>query len=185
MNDADDTKDPHFNLQALTVSDAKARTNMMRYAKALRFALTGRRDDGPDAKILIGMGFGMSDEADIKLQALTRSDGRDRLYLRFDVDDACGPPDGLGIIRLEGIRTVLYGQCRLWAPASMGSPVIIFGHEGRFGHFKFQPGKTLKRVDSLPADDLTPGYRRAAARLAKLVASKRLRDVGEPYLTIN
>lgn len=184
MNNQDAINDPHFRLQLLTVSDPKVRTNVMRYSKALRIALTGRKDDSPDLKLLIGMGFGLTDEADIEYQALTRADGLDRLYLRFDVDDACGPPDGLGLIRLEGDRAVLYGQCRLWSPASVGKPVIIFAHEGRVGHFTYQPGKTLTRVDRLPASDPTPGFRRADNRLAKLVASKLLQKVGEPVLRI-
>ncbi|MFW2853520.1 hypothetical protein ACM61V_16650 [Sphingomonas sp. TX0543] len=184
MEDPDEILDPRLRLQMLTVSDRQARANMMRYSAALRIMLMGQRDETPDLRVLIGMGFGMSDATDLKYQMLTRTDGCDRIYVRFDVDDACGPPDGLGVIRLEGNRAVLYGQCRLWAPAGTGRPVVIFGHEGKYGHFTYRPLKTLTRVDSLPAKDLMPGFRRADARLAKLVSSERLLDIGEPIISI-
>lgn len=120
MDDLDETLDPLLRLQILTASDPKARANMMRYAAAVRIMLTGQKDETEDLKILIGMGFGMSDATDLKYQMLTRLDGCDRMYLRFDVDDACGPPDGLGLIRLQGGEPVSYGQCRIWSPPRTG-----------------------------------------------------------------
>ena len=184
MDHTDETLDPRFRLQLLTASDRAARANMMRYSAAFRILLTGQKDDAEDLKVAIGMGFGMSDATDLTYQMLTRLDGLDRLYIRFDVDDACGPPDGLGLIRLEGGEPILYGQCRMWSPPGTGRPVIIFCHEGRCGHFAYRPGKTLSCVDRLPASDLMPGFRRADARLAKLVRSDRLRDIGDPIISI-
>jgi len=182
MRDADETVDPQIQLQMLTVSDRNARANMMRHSAALRIVLTGQKDETKDMKVLIGMGFGMSDATDERYQSLTRIDGCDRLYLRFDVDDACGSPNGLGLIRQEGADAVLYGRCRLWAPRDTGRPVIFFLHEGRYGHFTYSPDKNLKRVDRLPSQDMMPGFLRADAMLAKLVASKRLQDIGEPLV---
>mgnify|MGYP001255828074 FL=1 len=184
MNDENLNLDPEFELELLTLSDPKVRANMMRYSMALRIALTGRKDHDPSLRILIGMGFTMSDETDEAYQEATRRDGCDRLYLRFDVDDALGPPDGMGLVRLEDDRTVLYGRCNLWMPQSAGRPVIVFEHEGRYGHFAYRPGSTLVRVDSLPANDHRPGFKRAQDRLAALVASKRLQKVTEPFITM-
>lgn len=175
---------PDLQLQLLTASDPKVRRNMMRYSAALRIALTGQQHDSPDLKILIGMGFGMSDETDVEYQRLTLEDGNDRIYLRFNVDDALGPPDGMGVIRREGEKAVLYGQCRLWAPPTAKSPVIIFEHEDRYGCFIFRRGKALIRVDELPEHNLMPGFKRASHRLARLVKSKRLKHVAEPFMRV-
>ena len=182
MNDENLNLDPEFELELLTISDPKVRANMMRYSMALRIALTGRKDHHPSLKILIGMGFTMSDETDEAYQEATKQDGCDRLYLRFDVDDALGPPDGMGLVRLEDDRSVLYGRCNLWMPQTNGRPVIIFEHEGRYGHFAYRPGSTLKRIDSLPANDHWPGFKRAQDCLAALVASKRLQKVADPFI---
>lgn len=184
MNDENLNFDPEFKLKLLTISNPKVWANMMRYAMAFRIALTGRKKHDPSLKILIGMGFTMSDETDEAYQEATRQDGCDRLYLRFDIDDALGPPDGLGLVRLEDDRTVLYGRCNLWMPQTSGRPVIVFEHEGRYGHFAYRPGRTLQRIDFLPADYLKPGFERAQDRLAALVASKRLRKVAEPYVAV-
>lgn len=171
-------------LEILTASDSKVRANMMRYAKALGPVLTGHEDYHPRQKILIAMGFGMSDETDEAYQEATRRDGCDRLYLRFGVNEALGPPDGMGVVRLKGDKTVLYGRCNLWMAQTGGHPIIFFVHEGRYGHFSYRPGTTLKRIDSLPADDHRPGFRRAQDHLTALVTSKPLKKVSKPNIAM-
>jgi hypothetical protein len=184
MNGTDEAGAVHFDLQRLTMSDPAARDNMMRYIAAFRTLLTGRQQDSEDLKVMIGAGFGITDASEVQHQFLTAADGCDRLFIRFDVDDAAGPPDGLGLFRKEGGAVSLYGQCRLWSPPSGGRPIIIFYHERRMGHFAYRPGKTLRRVDRLPTVDLMPGYLRADARLASLVASDLLREVGPAFVAM-
>lgn len=184
MNGTDEASDPRFDLQRLTMSDTAARDNMLRYMAAFRIMLSGRQHDAEDLKVLIGAGFGITDGAEIRHQFLTAADDCDRLFIRFDVDAAAGPPDGLGLFGREGDAVPLYGQCRLWSPPGGGRPVIIFYHERRMGHFTYRPGQTLRRVDRLPTDNLVPGYLRADARLASLVASDRLREVGPSYIAM-
>lgn len=176
--------DSEFGFELLTISNPGVRASMTRYTKAFRIALTGHKDHHPGLKIQIGMGFGMSDETDEAYQEATRQDGCDRLYLRFDVDNALGPPDGMGLVRIERGETVLIGRCSLWMPRATGKPVIAFEHEGQYGHFAYCPGDTLRRVNAVPALDLRPGINRAQLYLAALVASKRLERVEEPHITM-
>ena len=165
--------DPEF----FVMLDPKVRTNMLRYAMAFRKVLTGQWEDGPDLKVKIGTGFTMSDETDHEYQRQTLSDGCDRLYIRFDIEDPLGPPDGLGLVRAEKSKAILYGQCRLWIPTGTARASIVFQHEGRVGHFVYVAGRPLIRMDTLPAKNLSPGFGRASMKLDTLVASKRLRKI--------
>lgn len=155
--------------------DPEIRTNMLRYEKAFRKVLTGQLEDKSGLKVKIGTGFTMSDQTDEEYQRQTRSDGCDRLYIRFDIDDPLGAFDGLGLVRAENDKAILYGQCALWMPVGTGRPSIVFHHEGYSGHFIYVPGRPLVRVNSLPSGDITPGLERAKRKVATLVASKRLR----------
>lgn len=165
------------NPEFIAMLDPEVRTNMLRFEMALRKLLTGRWRDHPSLKVKIGTGFTMSDKTDDEYQEATRRDGYDRLYIRFDVDDPLGSPDGLGLVRSEDGRSVLYGRCRLWMPRTNKNPVIAYVHEDRAGHFSYAPNKTLNRTEEPPAKVHAPGFARADRHLASLVKSKHVRKI--------
>jgi hypothetical protein len=170
--------------QLLTTSDPAVRANMTRYADALLMMLTGGRHTADDLKILTGANFFVSDASEDLYCRLTRTDGKDRMLLRFDIDDALGPPNGLGLFHKEGYGATLYGQCRPWLPPAPGRPIIIFLHEGQGGHFAYRQGEPLRRIDHLPPNDLMPGFLRADARLIKTMRSPKLNMARPVFMNI-
>ncbi|WCT72628.1 hypothetical protein PQ455_13425 [Sphingomonas naphthae] len=173
-------RDARRQLEELTISDPAAVANMMRHLAAVSFVLTGRRvietrEDEPR----LTAGFRLMGGAHHLCGAVTSRTGIDQVYVAFDVDDAVGPPIGLGLFRKEKHETLVYGDCRLWSPADGGRAILVPDPTGDHGHFAFQPGSRLKHLPGLPAGNLEPGLRRAAARRVRLLNSGELRNASE------
>jgi hypothetical protein len=177
FNETEDMRDARHDLHLLSVSDPAASANMMRHVSALSIMLAGRRgrDKRPGEPEIVGC-FLLTHGDHHVIAAVTRKTGIDQVCLGFDVDDPVGPPKAIGLFRKDGDGVVMYGACRLWAPANDGHALLVPSESGEFGHFAFQPGASLRHIATLPSGDLEAGFRRAACRWGKLVGSAELRD---------
>jgi hypothetical protein len=162
-------------LQELSASDPAVRMNMLRQLGTLTELVTGRERgfEEPGGPMFMA-GFQLTAGQQQACMMLTARTGVEQVYLAFDVDDAAGPPRGLGVVRIEGDRVVAHVFCRIWVPASGGRAVIVPTGEGTRGHFAFRRGQRLRFVDRPPPGDLAAGYRRAEDRQRQLVAAREL-----------
>jgi hypothetical protein len=180
INETEAMKQARRNLQDLTASDPAVRANMLRHVAALSLMIAGRRarNSLPGEPHVISTFQFAPGERDMCM-AVTSRTGLDQVVLAFDIDDAAGPPVGLGVIRIEGEEIVCYGACRLWAPAGDGRALIVPAGDQDHGHFAFQRGGALRHVRDARPRDLEPGFRRGTARLTRLANSDGLREVAQ------
>jgi hypothetical protein len=177
IEETEQMRDARHQLEELTASDPAVVANMMRHLAALSLVLTGRRgNEARDAEPRVMAGFRLMGGSHHMCAAVTARTGIDQVYMAFDVDDAAGPPIGIGLFRNEGDQTAIYGNCRLWSPVGDGRAVLVPDDTGEHGHFVFQPGAAMRHEPGLPARDLEPGLRRAAARRVRLLNSEELRS---------
>ena len=186
MNYTEDMRDAAWELKLLTASDPAATSNMMRHVAALALMVAGRRQ--PDQSVgepEIAACF-LLDHADRNFFiGITAETGIDQILVGFDVDDAAGEAQGFGVVHAVAHKGASFSDCRLWAPANGGRAVLVPQGVGSVGYFAFRKGGSLRHVGSRPAADLEPGFRRAAARYARLAASPELHGVGrEGYLHV-
>lgn len=179
VEETDEMRRARHELQLLSASDPAAGANMMRHVVAYSIMLTGRRgDDRRQNEPHLGAGFILTHGDDQLFAASARRSGTEYIHIGFDVDDAAGPPVAVGVFRREGDKMLLYGNCRLWSPANDGRALLVpVGVGPEVSHFTFRPGRTLKLVDGPVPGDLAAGFRRAGARLQRLLASDALRMV--------
>lgn len=179
MNATEEMRAARWELKMLTASDRAATSNMLRHVVAVAIMLAGRRQkDKLPGEPEIGACFLLdADDRDFMMHITARTK-IDQIHVGFDVADASGPARGIGVTCVEGEEVASYGTCRLWAPASDGRAVLVPMGDGASGYFSFRKGGSLKRLSGRPATDLEPGFRRAVARLSRLLASAELRDVG-------
>ena len=178
MNDTEEMRKARYALQELTAADPAASGNMLRYVAAISLLVTGRRGrERRPAEPQIGAGFLLVDGNEQLFAAATRRSGTDYVLIGFDVDDAAGPARGIGVFRKQGDVMVLFGNCRPWAPANDGRALLVpTGDSDYAGYLAFRPGQPFKLVMAPVPGDLEAGFRRADARLARLLASEALRD---------
>ena len=179
MNVTEEMRRARQDLELLSASDPAATANMMRYVVAYALMLTGRRGrDRREGEPQIGAGFVLSNGNEKLKAAAVRKSGTDYVYIAFDVDDACAPPQAAGVIGERNGDMVVFGNCRLWSPANDGRALLVPMGKGDFpGYFAFRPGQRLKLVEAAVPGDLDAGFRRAEARKQRLLASNALRDV--------
>ena len=183
MHMTDDMKRARHELQLLSASDPTAAANMARHVMALIMLVTGARHrERRGAEPEIGGGFEPIDGEEKLLMGVTSLTGVEQLFLRFDVDDAAGPPVGLSLFRNEGGEIAHYGRCLLWSPANDGRALVVPQGTRDHGHFVFRRGSALRHVPEPPPGPLEAGLRRGSARLARLAASSELRDIGREAL---
>jgi hypothetical protein len=177
-NMTNEMQQARWDLQILSASDPAASANMMRHVCALGMMLTGGKGRPRlETEPAIQAGFQLAPGEQMLQMAVTSRTGVEQIYLAFDIDDAAGPPVGLGIIRSEGEQVVTYGKCQLWSPSNVGRAVIVPGLSGEHGHFTFRRGAPLRHVRGLPPGDLRAGCLRGLARMKRLLESPELRDV--------
>lgn len=179
MNDTDEMIEARYQLQELTAADPAASANMLRHVAALSLLVTGRRArDRRCREPQFGAGFLLVDGNEQLFAATARRSGTDYVLTAFDVDDAAGPAQGIGVFHRQGDDMVLYGNCRPWSPANDGRALLVPTGRGDYaGHFAFRPGQPFKLIDAPVPGDLEAGFRRADARLRRLLASEALREV--------
>lgn len=179
MKETEEMRQARHDLQMLSASDPAASANMLRHVAAYSLMVMGRRGrERRDAEPQIVAGFVLTHGEHQLPAAATRRSGIETIYLAFDVDDAAGPPVAAGVFRKQRDGVVLYGNCRLWAPANDGRALIVPCGVGDYvGYLAFRPGQTLRLVDAPVPGDLEAGFRRAASRMQRLLASDALRDV--------
>lgn len=185
INETEEMKQARRDLQLLSASDPAASRNMLRYAAALAMIVSGRQRRGRQhGEPHVGSGFQLTPGEQTMMMALTLRTDEEQLYLAFDIDDAAGLPTGLGFIRNEGEAVVCY-NCSLWASTSDGRAVIVPRDEAFEGYLVFQPDGPLRHVRSPLPGDRQAGFRRASARLVRLVNSKALQDIrGDGYMHV-
>ncbi|WP_242153664.1 hypothetical protein [Sphingomonas sp. BAUL-RG-20F-R05-02] len=179
--ETDQMRDARHELEMLSASDPAAQANMLQHVAAFRMMLTGRRHDQECEVLLIGAGFVLKHGSEKLLGAVCREDGRERIYIAFDVDDPAGPPLCWGLFVPQWGQVTCYGRCRLWSPANDARALIVPSSEPGSSHYAYRSGSKLRRLEGLPPGDLEAGFRRADARLAKLLKSEdlqQLRDKG-------
>lgn len=178
INKTEEMKKARRDLQDLSASDPAAQSNMLRHVSALTLMIAGRhgRNSLPGEPFIIGT-FQFAPGERNMCMAVTSRTGLDQVILAFDIDDAAGPPVGLGVIRTEGDFVLCHNTCRLWAPTGEGRALIVPVGDDDRGHFAFQRGGPLRHVDRAGPHDLEAGFRRGAARLTKLANSDELRDI--------
>ncbi len=179
MNDTDEMVEARYQLQELTAADPAASANMLRYVAALSLLVTGRRArDRRPGEPQFGAGFLLVDGNEQLFAATARRSGTDYVLTAFDVDDAAGPAHGIGVFHPQADGMVLFGNCRPWSPANDGRALLVPTGEGDYaGHLAFRPGRPFRLVQAPVPGDLEAGFRRAGARLARLLASEALREV--------
>jgi hypothetical protein len=177
--ETDEMRQGRHDLQLLSASDPAAGANMMKYVAAYSIMLTGRRGrDRRKDEPQLGAGFVLRHGDEFLCAAAARRSGTDYIYIAFDVDDAAGPPLAAGVFRKQDDAMSVYGNCRLWSPANAGRALLVpIGVGPEVGHFAFRPGRPLKLVDAPVPGDLGAGFRRASARMQRLLASDELRHV--------
>lgn len=184
MTDAPANMAKSLELQMLTLSDPAARANMLRHIAAVRLLFTDDIADAEHHGLLIGSGFGISDDAEEQCYRSVAADGVSRLYLMFDVDDALGPPYAYGLFHREDGETVFYHYAGPWMPLDGGKPLISASNGKRAGFFVYRRGR-LRRAAKPPASDFKPGYSRAATRIAALLRTPGIRDFApDPVFTL-
>lgn len=176
MADDNEIRAADVALQALSASDPAAQASMMRHIVALRLMVTGHLRDADVARVAFGACFGVTVDAEAHFAKLTGIDGVDRVIVAFDVDDPSGPPSGFGLFHIEDGAVSFYDRCRPWATPDGGRAMLVAANDQEVARFSNQPGRALRRTAGGPPGDPTPGYRRAQARLARLVASANVRD---------
>lgn len=177
--ETDEMRQARHDLQLLSASDPAAGANMMKYVAAYSMLLTGRRGRNrrPNEPQL-GAGFVLTHGDQNLCAAAARRSGTDYIYIAFDVDDAAVPPVAAGVFREQNGAMFVYGDCRLWSPANDGRAILVpMGVGPEVGHFAFRPGRPLRLVEAPVPGDLEAGFRRASARMQRLLASDDLRDV--------
>lgn len=165
MHMTDDMKRAHHGLQFLSASDPTAAASRSRHVMALIMLVTGARHrERRGAEPEIGGGFEPTDGDERLLMGVTSITGVAQLLLRFDVDDAAGPPVGLSLFRAEGGESAHYGRCLLWSPANDGRALVVPQATRDHGHFAFRRGSALRHIPGSPPGPLEAGLRRGAAR---------------------
>ena len=182
----DEFEDTGLSLQMLSAMDPAGQANMMSHTVALRLMLTGQLHDEEVSGVMFGACFGITDEQEAAHIALTTADGADRFMIAFDVDDPAGPPIGYGLFHKEGAEAVLLGRCAPWTSADGMRTLLVAANDATdVGTFSYRHGVNLRRKPGVPSRDPEPGYRRARARMARLVASPRVRNaVGPIYMAV-
>lgn len=185
--ETDAMREARHALQELTATDPAARANILRYVAAYSLMVTGRRarERRGDEPQTVG-GFVLTHGDQYLCAEATRRGGRDQLYIAFDVDDAASAPVAAGVFSKRGEDVVVFGNCRLWSPANDGRALLVpQGVDGYGGYLAFQPGRPFRHVDASLPGDVEAGYRRADARLRRLLASDELRSIrDEGYLHV-
>ena len=172
FNETKEMRDARHELQTLSGSDPLARANMLRHVAACTQLLMGRPGwDAHPGEPLVGAGFRLVHGEERLFASFTRSDGIERIYIAFDIDDPQGPPLGTGLFRKEGDHVVCYGLCRLWSPANDGRALLVPVGEGGQGYFAFTKGRSFRWVAGDVPGDLEAGLRRAKSRYARLLKS--------------
>jgi hypothetical protein len=178
-NETDAMRQARHALQKLSTSDPAASANMMRHVTAYAQMVTGRRGrERRNNEPQIGAGFILTHGDQHLCAAAARRSGTDYLYIAFDVDDATAPPVAAGVFSRRGEDMVVFGDCRLWAPANDGRALLVpQGSDGYGGYLAFRPGQPFEHVHGKLPGDFNAGVRRANARLRRLLASDELRNV--------
>jgi len=173
------TRQARHGLQTLSASDPYAQANMLRYVAACTQLLTGRAvGKALTGEPLVGAGFRLVDGGERVFASFTRCDGVERIYIAFDVDDAQGPPIGIGLFRKEGEHVVCYGLCKLWSPVGGGRALLVpTGGDGSSGYFTFRDGHAFRWVEGPVPGDFFAGLRRAHACLARQLAASHAEPV--------
>lgn len=179
MNETEEMRDARHDLQLLTATDPAASANMLRHVAACSLMLTGRRGrERQCAEPQVVAGFVLTHGSHQLPAAATRRSGVETVYLAFDVDDAAGPPVATGVFSRKGADAIVYGNCRLWSPANDGRALLVPMGDGEYlGYLAFRPGRPFSLVASPVPGDPEAGYRRAATRMQRLLASDALRDI--------
>lgn len=179
MKETEEMRQARHDLQMLSASDPAASANMLRHVAAYAIMVTGRRGrERRDGEPQIGGGFVLTHDADKLKAAAVRKSGTDYLYIAFDVDDASAPPVAAGVFRKQDDVMYVYGHCRLWSPANDARALLVPQGQGDYvGYFAFRPGQPFKLVNAPVPGDLDAGFRRADARLRRLLESDALRNV--------
>ncbi|WP_242147019.1 hypothetical protein [Sphingomonas sp. BAUL-RG-20F-R05-02] len=167
-------RDARHELEMLSASDPIAQANMLRHVVAFRMLLTGHRYDQNCDDLLIAAGFILKHRPENLLGAACRMDARERIHIGFDVDDAAAPPLSLALFVPQWGQVTCYDSCRIWSPANDGRALIVPSNDPGFGHYAYRPGAKLRRLHGLPSGDLDAGFRRADARIARLLKSDEL-----------
>lgn len=185
MNETKEMRQARHALNMLSASDPAAASNMLRYVASYSLMLSGRRSrDRRGNEPQFGAGFVLLHGDERLCAAAARRSGTDYIYIAFDVDDAAAPPLAAGVFRLQGKDMVAYGNCRLWSPSNDGRALLVPTGAGDYaGYFTFQPGRPLKLVEAMLPGDANAGFRRAEARLERLLNSEAVRSVhGQGYM---
>jgi hypothetical protein len=166
-------------LQELSASDPTASANMMRHAVAYALMVTGRRGrERRRNEPQIGAGFILTHGDENLFAAAARRSGTDYLYVSFDVDEASAAPAALDVFSRRGDDMVVFGNCRLWAPANDGRALLVpQSADGYGGYLAFRPGQPFRHVYAPLPGNFDAGVRRADVRLRRTLASYALRDV--------
>lgn len=171
INETKKMREARHDLQTLSASDPIAQANMLRHVAACTMLLTGRPGRKALAREpLVGAGFRLIDGEANLFATFTRNDGIERVYIAFDIDDAQGPPIGIGLFRKEGGEVMCYGLCKLWSPVKGGRAVLVPTGEGSpAGYFAFRRGKPMRWIDGPVPGDFDAGLRRTQTRIARLL----------------
>ncbi len=164
-------REARHELQTLSASDPAVQANMFRHVRACTQLLTGRlAAQAQPAEPMFGAGFRFEDGEEKLFSAFTRNDGLERIYIAFDIDDAQGPPIGIGLFRKEGENVVCYGMCKLWSPTNDGRALLVpNGEGGTAGYFAFRRGHPFRWIDGPLPGNFDAGVRRAQSRLKRLL----------------
>lgn len=179
MNETEEMRQARFDLQMLSASDPAVSSNMLRHVAATSIMLTGRRGrDRRENEPQFGSGFVLTHGDHHLFAAAARKSLVDQIYIAFDVDDGIAPPVAMGVFRPLDGNVFLYGNCRLWSPANDGRAILVPMGSGDYeGYLAFRQGCPLRLIEAAVPGDLEAGFRRARARMGRLLASDALRDV--------
>ena len=109
------------------------------------------------------------EERDMHVLAAGR-DGRDCVYVGFDVDDIDADP-AIMVLRPQGETVVVEYGCRLWIALGASKAVIVPIGDDADGCYGFRQGSRLVHAANRPASNLQGGTLRAQARVRRLAAS--------------
>lgn len=170
MNDAE-RENYRLRVEQATADPATAEriTRIMTGIETLVCGRPGTEAATDEPIFLAGMRL-TPEELDMHVVATGR-DGRDCVYVAFDIDDLDAEP-AICVLRPQGENVVVDHSCTLWVAADARRAVIVpLGHETD-GCYAFKAGSQLVHAANRPADDLRGGSRRAQARVRRCASSE-------------
>ncbi len=178
MNETEKMRTARHELELLSASDPAAYANMVRYVVAYSKLLTGVMPDQVGLKAPVVMaGFRLVGGDEAVLARAVQMDGRDCIYIAFDVDEAQGAPAAMGIFRKDGDHTLCYGCCKVWSPVQGHALLVPTAHDDAVGYFSFRRSGPPRWVDGQVPGSFGAGLRRTQTRIEHLLDEARRAEV--------